>query len=273
MLKKEKRQLIEFLWEKSLERAACEQKLAKEAELLGKIVPDITNQYSLSKLGSSYAVKKVRYMHAFQVALVKRVLAEFEAATIVDIGDSSGTHLQYITALNNGNKKIKCLSVNLDAQAVKKIKEKGLVAIQARAEELTKLNINADIFLCLEIVEHLTDPCRFLYDLSIKSNAKYIIMTVPYLKKSRVGLHHIRQNRTANLGAENTHIFELNPSDWKLLIKHSGWKPVHEEIYLQYPKKHILSFTKALWRRFDYEGFYGLILEKDDSWSSKYPDW
>jgi hypothetical protein len=117
------------------------------------------------------------------------------------------------------------------------------------------------------------NPCEFLYNLSTKTNAKFLVITVPYLKKSRVGLHHIRQNCDRDNFAENTHILELSPKDWNLLVKHSGWGIIQEKIYLQYPKKSILRLTKSLWKNYDFEGFYGMVLSKNHKWSSKYMDW
>ena len=96
---------------------------------------------------------------------------------------------------------------------------------------------------------------------------------MPYVRKSRVGLHHIRRSTSETVKAENTHIFELSPEDWKLIVRHSGWDIVKERVYLQYPKRSFYRLTKYLWRRFDFEGFYGLILKRDNSWSSKYLDW
>jgi len=255
----------------SIEKASKEQDLKDLADKLAETVPDITAQYSTFKIDNPYLRTKVRNQHAFQISLVHEIIGEFDKPMIVDIGDSAGTHLQYIMGLHP--KKMQCLSVNLDAQAVERIKQKGLEAVNARAEDLHKYNINADIFLCFEMLEHLMDPCRFLHELSTKTNAKYLVITVPYLQNSRVGLNHIRVEGLRDVYAENTHIFELSPKDWKLLAKHSGWNIAQERIYWQYPKKGFLWITKALWRRFDYEGFYGMILTKDNTWSSKYMDW
>ena len=256
----------------SIVKASKEQDLKSLADELTKIVPDITDQYSTFKVDSPYINVKVRNLHAFQISLVNEIIGEFAKPTIVDIGDSAGTHLQYIMGLHS--QKMKCLSVNLDAQAVEKIKQKGLKAVNARAEDLHNYNINADIFLCFEMLEHLMNPCHFLHELSTKTNARYMVITVPYLQNGRVGLYHIRRGGDlSNVYAENTHVFELSPNDWKLLVRHSGWNIAQERIYLQYPKRGFFWFTKALWKRFDFEGFYGMILMKDDKWSSKYMDW
>lgn len=241
-------------------------------EKLTSLVPDISNQYSGFKLDTPYLCAKVRGMHAFQISLIDKVIAEFGSPVIVDIGDSSGTHLSYIRALYP-NKNLKALSVNLDEKAVNRIREKGFDAVCSRAEDLERYNTKADIFLCFQTMEHLMDPCKFLHDLSEKTNAKYLIMTVPYLKKSRIGLHHIRDSRDEAVNAENTHLFELCPGDWKLLSRHAGWSVVKEEIYLQYPKYGLLRLTQPWWARFDFEGFYGLILTKDKTWSSRYSSW
>lgn len=264
---------IRFVRIKSLRKAAESQQLNELALKLEQIVPDITNQYSTFEINTDYFRLKVRNLHAFQVYLVNQIIDLFEKAVIVDIGDSFGTHLQYILGIHSKNKEIKCLSVNLDTEAVERIRQKGLEARKTRAEDLVDQEIDADIFLCFEMLEHLMDPCHFLHQLSSKTNAQYLIVTVPYVRKSQVGLHHIREGRKDSINAENTHIFELNPEDWKLLVRHSGWNIVTEEIYLQYPKRGFLRITKAFWRKFDFEGFYGLILKRDDTWSSRYRDW
>jgi 2-polyprenyl-3-methyl-5-hydroxy-6-metoxy-1,4-benzoquinol methylase len=267
------REFYEWIMKISIEKASKEQGLETLANELRKIVPDITNQYSLFKVDNPYIAVKVRNQHAFQISLVNDIIGEIDKPTIIDIGDSAGTHLQYIMGLHSKNKDIKCLSVNLDDQAVRKIKEKGLEAVNARAEDLHKYNINPDIFLCFEILEHLMNPSYFLYELSTKTNAKYLIITVPYLKNSRVGLHHIRRGVIGNIYAENTHIFELSPKDWKLLVKHSGWNISKERIYFQYPLKGFLRITKPLWKYRDFEGFYGMVLTRDNTWSSQYMHW
>jgi len=258
---------------KSLEAAARQQGLSDLVRSLRKIEPDITDQYSMFKVNSRYLETKVRNMHAFQVLHLEEAIKDFKKPVIVDIGDSAGTHAKYIVSLYGRNRDIDFLSVNLDAQAVEKIQKKGMRALHARAEDLQKYNINADILLCFETLEHLSDPCRFLYQLSSNTNAKYLIMTVPYLRNSRVGLHHLRSGRTDGVCAENTHIFEFSPEDWKLLIRHSGWEIAEENIYLQYPTNNFYAATKSLWKRFDFEGFYGLVLKKNNTWSSRYADW
>ncbi|MBF0557335.1 MAG: hypothetical protein HQL08_00990 [Nitrospirae bacterium] len=266
------RETVQRILNRSLKMAAREQGLDKLASRLEEIVPDITDQYSRFKINNTFLRTKVRCQHSFQISLVQKVINEFERPVIVDVGDSAGTHLQYIMGLYN-KKKLECLSVNLDLKAVERIKEKGLKAVHAKAEDLPRYDINADIFLCFEILEHLMNPCFFLHELSEKTNAKYLVFTVPYRKESRVGLSHIRSGQKENVYAENTHIFELNPEDWKLISKHSGWDIVEEGIFLQYPRMGLLRVTQPLWKYSDFEGFYGLILKRDNAWSSKYEDW
>ena len=257
----------------SLNAAARELGFKEIREKLKKIVPDISKQYSAFQIDTPYLETKVRNMHAFQVLLIDKIINEFEEINIVDIGDSAGTHLQYLKGLYSDVMKIRCLSVNLDSGAIDRIKSKGLEAIHSRAEDLGNYSVDADVFLCFEMIEHLMNPTQFLYDLSVKTKAKYLILTVPYLSQSRVGLHPIRLNKHGNINAENTHIFELCPKDWELLFRLSGWRIDYEQIYLQYPKKHYLRAMKHLWKKYDFEGFYGVRLVRDHKWSSRYLDW
>ncbi len=268
-----KYRVCERLFIESLKAASNEQNFNGLIKQLESVVPDLTNQYSSVKMDTEFLKRKIRNMHAFQVSLVGLIIDKIKDPTIVDIGDSSGTHLQYIKKLFLQGKNIRCLSVNLDKEAVEKIKSKGMEAVHDRAENLFQYDIHADVFLSFEMLEHLMNPCAFLHNLSEKTNAKYLVVTVPYLKASQVGLYFMRHDKKEKVGAEEVHIFELSPEDWKLLFRFSGWKVFHEQIYYQYPKNHLLYFTKNLWRKHDFEGFYGVILTRDNSISSQYVDW
>lgn len=265
---------------KSILAAVREQGLLPIYQQLSLIVPDITYQYTSFDLDTEYLRIKVRAQHSFQIALVNEALQSIDGMRrntntimIVDIGDSSGTHLQYIKALHK-DRSTRCLSINMDSEAVRRIKQKGLEAICARAEDLAVLSIEADIFLSFEMLEHLMNPFAFLQGLSEKTNCRAFVVTIPYLAHSRVGLHHIRHNQKRNVNTENTHIFELSPEDWRLIFKHSGWAIQAEKIYLQYPKRSPFRFFwKSYWRRYDFEGFYGAILKPDKLWSDLYSGW
>ena len=199
-----------------------------------------------------------------------------DAVNVVDIGDSSGTHLKYLKSLISGStvfgeRNFNFISVNLDPIAVEKIRSKGQDAILCRAEELYKKGINANLFLSYEMLEHLYNPIDFLNNLSASSAQDALfVLTVPYLAQSRVGLHHIRHNQSHNVYPENTHIFELSPSDWKLIFYQSGWEVVEEMIYRQYPQKSWKRMMKLFWKKYDFEGFYGVILKRNRAWAELY---
>ncbi len=268
------RKTLHSLFILSLKKALAEQKFTEIYNKLSHIVSDISDQYSTFAIDNRYLETKVRAQHSFQIALFRQAfeLIDHSATlSVVDIGDSSGTHIQYINSLFPKN--IKALSVNLDKDAVERIKRKGLTAIQARAEDLEQYNISADIFTSFEMLEHLSDPVGFLHKIAQKTDCKYFVITVPYLAKSRVGLHHIRHGRAEKISAEKTHVFELSPSDWKLIFRHSGWSVTVERIYYQYPRRSWIRILKPIWRHYDFEGFFGVILKKDSTWSNLYQDW
>ena len=54
------------------------------------------------------------------------------------------------------------------------------------------------------------------------------------------------------------------------LFKFSGWKVEKDLIYYQYPQKHPLWLTKYIWKKLDFEGFFGVILSKDDTYLKMY---
>ena len=271
--------LISSLLQSSQERGEVDLK-----NRLMAIVPDITGQYTTFRIEADdgYLNAKVRAHHTFQIGItlkaVKRLLEEKarKQITIVDIGDSSGTHLRYLEGLKEDyGIEINAMSVNLDAKAVEKIKAQGLNALQCRAEDLHKIEggISADIFISFQMLEHLFDPIGFLHSMAEHAICSYFVITVPYIAGSRVGLHHLRANLKTKVYAENTHIFELCPEDWDLVFRFSGWEVVFRDLYTQYPAKRFLYWTKYLWRRNDFEGFYGVILKKNSEISEYYQNW
>jgi 2-polyprenyl-3-methyl-5-hydroxy-6-metoxy-1,4-benzoquinol methylase len=261
----------------SLRSAVKEQKLVPIMLQLEGIVPDYNDQYSYSQIEGEFQNYKIRAHHAFQVSLVNKVIDRFDVEknkglTIVDIGDSSGTHIKYFKELYLSYN-IRCISVNLDPVAIEKIRNKGFEAIHAKAEELEKHDIHPDIIVSFQMLEHLNSPVTFLKSIAENSSCKYLVITVPYRKVSRVGLFHIRNHLEEDVYAESTHVFELCPEDWRLISMHAGWRVIEDKAYLQYPKMNPLRLTRNCWKNFDHEGFYGMILEKDSSWSKRYLDW
>jgi len=227
---------------------------------------DITEQYTNLKMNSDYLKLNVRAMHAFQLKLIDQSILYFlltedvkKEIKILDFGDSSGAHCQYIKKLYPYYN-IKTLSVNVDYEAVKKIKKKGLPAMQVMEEEDLNCCLlqKRDMIMSFEVFEHLENPIKTLRDMAIISNK--LILTVPYVKRSRVGIQDFK-----DINKENTHLFELCPEDWKKLFRYTGWEVKYEEIYYQYPRRiPLLSWLlKIYWMRFDYGGFYGVILKKE----------
>ncbi len=285
MFKKIKRIINKKLYLDLDNRKSCVLKAVEEQKLIGlmdkleEIVNDneIVNQYTNISPDSflhTYWKIKIRAQHSFQISLVLKAAEMLnynqDKITIVDIGDSAGTHILY---LRNLLRNVRSLSVNLDLKAVDKIKKRGLEAVCCRAEELEKFNIKPDIFISFQMLEHLLSPIYFMKAMSDKSECKYFVITIPYRKISRTGFQFIRSNSLKNIYAENLHIFELSPEDWKLIFMFSGWKITYEQIYYQYPKNGIYKYTKTAWHENDFEGFYGVILEKDDTYKKLYMDW
>lgn len=271
-----------FLWKtfsfQSLKIAAKEQQLVPVISQIEKVVSDYKDQYSHAKIEGEFWNYKVRVHHAFQFQLTNQLIEKLlsnsgkKEITIVDIGDSSGNHLKYFKELCN-KCTVRSVSVNLDPVAVNKIQGRGFEAILAKAEDIEKYDIHPDIFISFQTLEHLNSPITFLKSIADKSSCNYFVITVPYRSISRVGLFHIRNNLEENVSAERTHVFELCPEDWKLIFQHSGWKVIEEKIYLQYPLKHPLRLLKNVWANLDHEGFLGVVLEKDSTWSKRYLDW
>lgn len=267
--------LVKGLSAASLKAAAA---VRRWGPLLGRLraaVPDISGQESSeADTFDGYRELKRRGMHAFQMGLTLRAAGRInkDRITVVDIGDSAGTHMLYLKALLAG-KTVDTVSVNLDPRAVAKVKARGLEAVLCRAEDL-KLERPVDLFVSFEMLEHLHNPALFLRRLALRPEESLLAVTVPYMRRSRVGLHHVRSGTRRPVHAEEEHVFELSPEDWTLLFRHAGWRVLESETYLQYPRWPGLSAALGwFWRRTDYEGFWGAVLARDRSLSDLYLDW
>lgn len=277
----EPRAVYQSLSARSLRAAHREQGLAALCDRLREITPDLRDQYTTSFDEGEYTrywEVKMRGLHAFQMRSALDALESVggDGLVVADIGDSSGNHAAYIHALTPENKISRFISVNLDAEAVDKIRAKGGEAILCRAEDLSLEGVRPDLIVSFETIEHLTDPARFLHGLAANHVSDHLLITVPYRRDSRFGGAHMRmpEGRMAqSMTAEEVHIFEFSPDDWTLLARFAGWKPVFRRTYLQYPKFSALRLTAPLWRKLDFEGFLALFLERDLGLAQRYADW
>jgi 2-polyprenyl-3-methyl-5-hydroxy-6-metoxy-1,4-benzoquinol methylase len=257
----------------SLSAALREQQLDELDRKLRLIVPDVSDQYSTFRVEPGLVETSVRAMHAFQIDLVEeaiRIVATpppSAGVTVMDVGDSSGTHLRYLQARHPD---IRALSVNVDLEAVTKIQSKGLQAVHGRAEEVAGLGVHPDIVMCFETLEHMTDPVAFLRAVRTIESCRALVITVPHVRRSRVGLQYIRSGQKRKAGPETTHIFELSPGDWRLLFRFTGWRAASDRVFRQYPRRGLFVLTYPMWVAVDYAGFYGAVLVKDGAWSELY---
>lgn len=255
---------------------------------LEAIVPDLTNQYSHVTLDQEHLRVLCRANHAFQMRLLLRAVDSIPnaSATVVDIGDSSGTHMQYLRRLRP-DREIETISVNLDPKAIAKIQAKGMRAVLSSAEDLDLGDKRIDLFVTFETAEHLLSPALFLYRLARSARADRLLVTVPYLPRSRVALYSLRglrrsiEDNTVNLDrmpsspvhAENEHFFELSPTDWKSLMLFCGWRPASDEVFQIAPRHGLYSLARLYWRRVSFTGFLGIYAERDLRVAERYLDW
>jgi hypothetical protein len=244
---------------------------------LERIVPDISHQYTNVVLSQPHLAALCRANHAFQTRLLLRAVDGIPnpAPLVVDIGDSSGTHMQYLKALRP-DRAIETLSVNLDPKAVEKIKARGFPARLCAAEDLDPGDRPVDLFISFETLEHLLSPPLFLHRLATRGRSDRLLITVPYVPQSRVGLYTLRRkirNTAEPVHAENEHFFELSPQDWMSLFMFCGWRPVHHEVFRIANPAGPYHAAWQYWRRVSFTGFLGLYAERDLSVANRFVDW
>lgn len=247
---------------------------------------DLFNQYTESQAKTEYYKLKLINQHAFQAGFTRDCILKLKAEgklntddplVLVDIGDSAGTHLKYQKyMLKEDFTDIRCVSVNLDPEAVDKIRMDGGDAVLCRAEDYQPGDeVSISCYLSYQMVEHLHNPALFFHRMAKSNNGQYMVVTVPYQRTSRVGLRYSEWHESFEfITAEQEHIFELSPKDWQKLIRHSGWKVIDDRTYFQYPVDSIFaSYYRKFWNASDFEGFYAMFLERDMTVADKYTAW
>ena len=275
------RALYQAVSARSLRAAVRAQGLDALYDQLRAVRPDLRDQYTAGFDDTEYERYweiKMRALHAWQVRCVQEALDHVggDGLVIADIGDSSGNHAAYIKALARPGQVDRVISVNLDPVAVEKVRNKGGEAILSRAEDLDLEGSAPDLFLSFETVEHLTDPVRFLHRLATRGDAEYLLMTVPYRRRSRFGGAHLRmpeETMPGKLTAEEVHVYEFCPDDWRLLARFGGYRTVFSRLYLQYPRFGLMRLAAPLWWWLDFEGFLALFLRRDLGVADRYADW
>lgn len=248
---------------------------------LRAIIPDVRDQYTTDFDPGEYEAfweVKMRGLHAFQIQCTLDALDAIgrDGLVVADLGDSSGNHSRYVRELARGGQVVRLISVNLDPVAVEKVKAKGGEAILSRVEDLDPTAIAPDLVMSFQMVEHLTDPVRFLHGLATKGTAEHVLLTLPYRRRSRFGGFHLRapeDSMQKTMTAEEVHVYEFSPEDWALLARFAGFDVVFERRYLQYPSWSWLSWTRWLWEARDHEGFVGLLLKRELSVANRYTSW
>lgn len=237
------------LW--SVRQAVREQGLLPLYRSLERIVPDITHHYNSYTMKGKYHLTKTRAQQSFQISLALETLSMFDVDSVMDIGDSAGNHLKYMQSLTHS---MRVASMNTDQRAIDKIEAKGITAIRANAIEYDWDGTDYDMFTAFEVLEHLSDPIKFLVRLK-RANSKVFVITVPYLRETRIHSDLVGDN-------EEFHIHELCPSDWKFLFALTGWYVIAERTYFQFPRR-VPGWGElaAFWERNDFWGFWGAILK------------
>ena len=250
----------------SIKKALEDQGLTPRYNQIRRLNIDIANQYSKESIESEYIKTKVLALHSFQMALFAQFInyQEEKKWNIIDLGDSSGNHSRYIKKLFDKHEFF-TVGVNNDKKAIERINNNNSIGCHSSIESYISCYRNSDsnqilILLMLETLEHLDNPIGVLKDIRTNMNSEALIVTVPFVRRSKVGLHYLRNNLKTDkeVSQENNHIFELSPDDWMLLFKYCGFKVERAFIYYQYPCW--TPFLRYYWQAFDFEGFAGFIL-------------
>jgi hypothetical protein len=264
-----KRKIFNVLSSKAILDAKNEDiEFKKIWEVSQKAFPDLENHFTSVTLDNE-AILRVRYLICGEVYFLKKIIEEFtrnrktKECKYLDIGDSDGSVRLIMNKIMN-EIKIDSLGINLQTEAVNRVKATGLKAECIDAMKMGKLGRKYDIVSLFETMEHLPDPIGFL-DSMHDVVGERLVISVPFIRRSRVGMQYLTdkwpKDKLPNI--ENTHIFELSPEDWIKIFRHTGWKVEDQWKLLQFPRRGILKYImRYAWIKISFEGFWFVSLSK-----------
>lgn len=239
-----------------------------------KHYPSFKDHFSLP-VDDAEAEARIRFLVAAECSFIEEeitsILASRQICSYADIGDSDGS-VRVVLEDIFGKTRLETVGINLQPSVVERMKKKGLNAICEDAIAVGNLGTRYNVVSLFETMEHLPDPIGFLQKIGSVVEDR-LVLSVPYIRNSRVGLYYQENNWTKDLPVtiETVHIFELSPNDWKKIFLHSGWRVERETIFKQFPASGPLKWILSLyWRYTSFEGFYFVSLVKDTTHSSRY---
>lgn len=219
--------------------------------------------------------QRIRLLVVAEVAFLRRTIEALlkvtDRCSYADIGDSDGS-VQLLLQKYFNLGQLTSVGINLQQQAVDKIRIKGLNAICEDAASLKHRGIGYDVISVFETLEHLSDPIGFLKGLTSIVN-KNLLISVPYIRKSKVSLNYLTKKwpRGKKPTIENTHIFELSPTDWTKIFLHAGWQVDHDQKLMMFPPDRVSRLIlQPYWRYESFEGFWFVSLSPSEKFSSQY---
>jgi len=242
-------------------------------DLSQKLIPDLRQHFS-EHVESREVELRIRLLIVFETMFVKRIISDYlqknKKCSYADIGDSDGSVRLLLghTKFNN----LSTVGINLQPQAVEKMRRRGLAAICADALSIGDQGIKYDIVSVFETLEHVSDPIGFLSKIRKVVNHRLLI-SVPLIRRSRVNLAYTGNQWPTDKKptVENTHIFELSSKDWEKIFLHTGWRIDYETRLMMFPSSLIYRIIlQTYWRMISFEGFWFVSLLKDDEYVSKY---
>jgi len=222
---------------------------------------EIEHRIRMLVVGETFFIKKE----------IDGILESKEGCSYADVGDTDGS-VRLLLEKSFSKEKLSSVGINLQENAVEKIKKRGLDAICADALSLGDMGNNYDIVSAFETIEHLPDPIGFLDRIKSVINNR-LILSVPFIRHSRISLAYLSDKwpEGKKPTIENTHIFELSPLDWEKIFLHTGWKIENEWKLMMFPSTGFSRFIlQPYWRFVSFEGFWFVSLSKYNKYASQY---
>jgi 2-polyprenyl-3-methyl-5-hydroxy-6-metoxy-1,4-benzoquinol methylase len=238
------------------------------------LFPDFSNHFAVP-VDNKEIEHRIRLLVVGETFFIKkeidRIFELKDSCSYADVGDSDGS-VRLLLEKYFSKEKLSSVGINLQENAVKKIKKKGLEAICADALSLGDRRINYDIVSAFETIEHLPDPIGFLDKIKSIINCR-LILSVPLIRHSRISLAYISDKwpKGKKPTIENTHIFELSPLDWEKIFLHTGWRVENEWKLMMFPSNGFSRFIlQPYWRFVSFEGFWFVSLSKYNKYTCQY---
>lgn len=174
--------------------------------------------------------------------------------TAIEVGAASDLFLRTVAAEHK-------IGVNVIPVCVENLQRQGIEGRLSVGPLIPASDGEADLLICFQTLEHVTDPIGFLRELAriLKADGT-LVLSIPFVFRTQIRQRFYGQAADRISQPEGEfHVFEFTPSDFSRILSHTPFTQLHRQILVNYRLCYDPLSNACIRRFFAPDVFCGLL--------------